>query len=362
MPRSRSRGQSGLSPTDEDSRNEDSREALNAERPPSAESQTGVGAIAVRISRWTTNLLLSAVIVLVALVLGGKLLNLWRPIPPAPQVSDFALPNALDVFDDPQMAVQLDFGDSPVSIFRQQTTSDREEAVQQLLATCGRQLTDCVPPDEPPGESERFLLQNVKMHAAVERPTADTALYRLGKSFPMAVGIRSMQIGDNGTSVDRVVVWGLAVPVHDRKWTLYTFQAKPKGANGDAAASQEKLPIPPDTNHLLTLRFPRQQIVTFKATGNPQDWATFYDQWFDRRDWTRIADWKRRTKNWSCTFRLNENREDGRVANLSFTGSDSESKENSTVWRGFVTERFERPTSAPAVNENNGGTGTTATK
>ncbi|MDH3717994.1 MAG: hypothetical protein OES79_07715 [Planctomycetota bacterium] len=304
-----------------------------------ASNTGGFRKVAARISSWTTNLLVSAVVVLIALLLGGRLLELWRP---TADVATTVVPSgaeALSVFDDPHTPLQLDFGQAPLTVSRQMTRGGREQALQQLRQTCASQLAASVLPAADASRAEQRLLQLIRSRRPLLRPTEQTALYQLDPSFPVTIGTISATGpaagAEDGKLVHRVVVWGLAVPRGDDDWSLYTFRERRDPPDGSAQESFRSVPVPPGVRHLMTIAAQQQTIVAFQGIGDPGQWATFYDDWFQANGWQRPSDWRRGSRNWLGRYRSIDDRQ---LADVSITKDVQPTDGTEPGWRGLITK------------------------
>jgi hypothetical protein len=324
-----------------DERSEAPREDSDKPNQRRAKDDTNYRSVAKRISGWTTNLLATSIVVLIALVFGRKLVQLWRPPSPAPNVST---PQQLAAFDDPFTPLRLKFGDSPVVMHRQPLVGSANEAVEQLCRSCSDQLTSSAPPTGKASPAELMLLHRL----AGRRPRNDSppqsSLYQLDEALPMVVGTKQVAardaVRDDGKDRRRVVTWGIAVPVADNQWTLFSFSHK-SGTDGANLSSDEtaSVALPPTTVHLMTIRWPGGGSVTaFSGNDQPEAWSKFYDEWFDERGFRRGAAWRQGDR-WHARY---SNRRENKIVHydVQFAKSTmySSSEAPSAAWRGMITE------------------------
>ncbi len=148
-----------------------------------------LGQLARRISAWTTNSLITVMLLMIALGFGGQVLNSWHGAgtPPAATPSDS--------LGDAAAPHVLEFGDQAWSI-RRQEFSGREDGVNAALqAACRAAILNARPRGESADADEQELLKRL----AGERPLAEEPgqwrLYRWGEGHPVLIGTRSGEQG-----------------------------------------------------------------------------------------------------------------------------------------------------------------------
>ncbi len=243
-------------------------------------------------TRWACKLLLTAVILLGAILFGSELINLWRPLPeviPTPPIS-------LSVIDDLSAPLQLSFGTSPNIISKQQVTGSMEQAIQQLRSSLHQSTATAPMPLTPAEAAERILLQKLQGTGAVLDTTPDISVHQINEHLPFLVGLRSEAqetYDDSSPKSDtrRVVSWAMATPTAGSTWNLYTFSRQPEAADKEEQA--RTVAIPPETEPLLRIQSPNgSSLLTFKGTGNFESPMVFYDEYFAGRKWERAMDWQ----------------------------------------------------------------------
>ncbi len=243
-------------------------------------------------TRWACKLLLTAVILLGAILFGSELINLWRPLPeviPTPSSS-------LSVIDDLSAPLQLSFGTSPHSISKQQVTCSMEQAIQQLRSSLLHSAATAPMPLTPPETTERELLQKLQGTGAAADTTPDVSVHQINEHLPFLVGVRSEvqgQYDDSSPKTDtrRVVSWAMATPAGGSTWNLYTFSRHPEASDKEEQA--RTVAMPPEAEPLLRIQSPNgSSLLTFKGTGNFESPMVFYDEYFSGRKWERAMDWQ----------------------------------------------------------------------
>ncbi len=243
-------------------------------------------------TRWACKLLLTAVILLGAILFGSELINLWRPLPeviPTPSSS-------LSVIDDLSAPLQLSFGTSPHSISKQQVTCSMEQAIQQLRSSLLQSAATAPMPLTPPETTERELLQKLQGTGAAADTTPDVSVHQINEHLPFLVGVRSEvqgQYDDSSPKTDtrRVVSWAMATPAGGSTWNLYTFSRQPEASDKEEQACT--VAMPPEAEPLLRIQSPNgSSLLTFKGTGDFEGPMIFYDEYFAGQKWERAMDWQ----------------------------------------------------------------------
>ncbi len=221
--------------------------------------------VARRLSRWTTNLLASGLILVLALGVGRQLIGWWRIEPSAagPQAAVDA-----SLSGEAWLPSRLRFGDSPYEIEHRLAHGDRAAAIDQLAAACREQAASFAAPLPPLGEAERQLLAavaeleplatagplrlygslyGVPLVVAVAAPAeqdvvspANTRQTEPEKPAESAPGTESAAAaeptaGALGALRDRVLVWGMAAAAGADDWSLYLFRQR----SGTAQATSQ---------------------------------------------------------------------------------------------------------------------------
>jgi len=268
---------------------------------------SGFALVAKRISSWTTNCVLSALILVAGVAFGRQVLDWWgtdetgTPEPP-PQLA------MTDGLGDPTRAHQLQFGDAPLAMGREMVEGDREEVAKALQASCREMTAAADPPNDVPGASEvRFLASLVGESPVAEEP-GEWQVYQVEAGFPMVAGVRTVASGSGAVEpgqvaqqARRVVTWGLAVPAADRAWALYTFH--PANAATGPTADLAEVPLPPDSRKTMSIRaVGGGAMVAFGGRPEPIAWRTFFDGWFREHEWTAVGSWRRSGSTWHLRY------------------------------------------------------------
>ena len=173
-------------------------------------------ALAKRVSAWTTNSLFTLLVLVVGVGFGRQVTSWWG--------ADTSLPPTVAAsVDDPAAWQMLQFGEASWSLCRRSVMGDKQEAIKQLRAACRQVLLAGPSVDQSPADA-RFLTFLAGC-TPVDQEPGKWRLYELREAFPMTVGVLTRP-----NTQDRVAVWGLAMPMGAKLWTLNTFQQVPSAA------------------------------------------------------------------------------------------------------------------------------------
>ncbi|HET6880425.1 MAG TPA: hypothetical protein VFI31_09735 [Pirellulales bacterium] len=243
----------------------------------------GFGRVARQIADWTTKGLFSALVLVAGLGFGRQVIRWWR----ADDLQDAEPPLAAP-FDpaDPTQPVDVALGDLPYRLVRQTVVGDQQEAMEALRTACGH-LLNSAPAWSPRADAnEQSLLERL---AELEQttivpqndagPASGGRLYEPAPGLPLIVGTRR-QIAEHRSSnatagQNRVILWGLASPAGEKKWTLCLFQANPRGASD----VQREVPLPAGCQRLLALRQSGNEISVFQGPDTCLQYRDFFTAW-----------------------------------------------------------------------------------
>ncbi len=273
-------------------------------------------ALARRIANWTTNCVVTAIILVAGIGFGRQAMRWWAADKAEP-IAESPLLAATDGLGDPWTPHFLQFGDQPWSMWRQSIAADRPAAAAALLANCRRLIETA---DEPP--AAKSLAKPVPptdplggLPPGLEKlkPAAEAAgkwrLYAIEGGFPMVAGVRQFsqnppdKAGSNlAEPPRRVVIWGLAVPVAAKVWTLCVFQP----IAGDGRSKPELFPsrieLPPGSRKLVSMQLgDGGGIVAFTGPEPLAAWKQFFDRCFAQRGW-KTDGWRRAGSTWQARF------------------------------------------------------------
>jgi len=273
-------------------------------------------AVSKRVSRFASNLLISAVILLVALVVGRQMIAWWRTSPPTTggqnsPVQEQPLPG------DPTRSHWLQIGNLPQTFSRQELAGTAEEALSQLRDQCRTAAQNTAPPIGPVKPHEAKLLAQVAQLSPVESEAEHWSLYQHRGPVLLVVAVRTVndenRASRNHEVVDpgvRVVSWGLGFPglagdpnAEIKSWTLLTCDTASESVDG-VKSLLSRLPVPPDAQRTLALAVAEGGgRVGFVGAGSIGPWRQFYDDWFAQNSWSTESEWRNTGAVWHARFR-----------------------------------------------------------
>jgi hypothetical protein len=285
-----------------------SRSALNdAQQPP-----RDFGALAQRISAYTSRVLLSAVVVVAGIGFGRQVLRWWRD--DATDVP-LQLPAAVSGLGRPSAGHEVIVGDRPWSIVRQPFEGDAAAASRALLAACRNAASEIAGTTPPaPGPEERELLARLAGSEPELQIPGGISLYALPDGFPMVVG--TLSGGETAGSDPKgqvegldsaVALWGIAVPVASTGWSLYTFHPEGRPADREPTRLEPtrlEPPLPPGSHRLLQVRAGGgDATILFTGPRQPDVWKAFYDRWAAEVGLQNQNGWQESGGAWLATYR-----------------------------------------------------------
>ena len=292
----------------------------------SAESApSGFARLARRISGWTSNLLATAVVVVASLAVGRQIVQWWRVAPadsPAFGSASIALPEF-----GPAQTLALSGG--AFSLRREEFSGDRAAAAAALRDRCRGAVPVAPGPAAPPDRHEQSLLDRLADAPPVAADD-DWQYFELSDALPIAVVVRdgAMQSDHiaagatggmpsalrghadpkrtawhpNDTAAQRrVVIWAMAFPSAETRWTLYLFHAA--GSAAESSQSPPSFALPPGSRRTLAIGDGSGGALTaFAGKGDPQAWMRFFRDWFASNDWTPTEEWREVGSFWHARF------------------------------------------------------------
>jgi hypothetical protein len=308
-------------------------------------------AVARRMTAWTTNLLATAVVVLLALCVGRQLI-VWYRIEPV--VTGPAESVALANLGDGTEPLELEFGSLGYPLQRRVVRGSLEDATKALVAVCREHLLSA--PLAQFGPAEGRLLELCQQLTPVIHDPGGAEIFSAPQGLPMVVATRPFlsekserplapqaaiepalqparaadaPAGQLGATPRRVVTWGLATPAGAEEWHLYVAHAagdaaspapveiaskSAPGSTGtrldDPQRAGEKqdalqrlvIPLPPGARRTLSVTDARGAGLSAIAGDGPASaWTAYYADWFRRR-WKASGDWQYENGVWRARF------------------------------------------------------------
>ncbi|MCY2993264.1 MAG: hypothetical protein NTY19_36095 [Planctomycetota bacterium] len=217
---------------------------------------SGLAAIARRVAVWTSNLLVTG-IVLVAVLTFGRQFTSWWTSPSGVDNLRLGQGIAMPILGQEQALQILDVGDGPLALGRRTVTGNRAAVLMALRQACRAAATAGPRTARVPGPREVSMLRRTAELPPVEQAPGQWKLYQLEGPLPMVVvvqdgcgptatdGSRAAAAGaaghEAGSTAElpqgetssrllvaepgpRVLSWGLAFPLESETltWTLFT--------------------------------------------------------------------------------------------------------------------------------------------
>jgi hypothetical protein len=271
-----------------------------------APAPSGYARVARRIATWTTNGILSALILVTGLAFGRQVLDWWAS---DAEVSGSMPPQVVmtEGLGDSTRPHRLEFGEAAWVMLRHTAVGGRDEAAAALRAICLEATASGALPDDAIGAAEAEFLASVVGHAPVAEEPGAWQLHELDAGIPLAVGVRlGENVGENetgtadaprGASQSRVAAWGLALPSDAETWTLYTFS--PRQGAGARGGARGEVALPPETVPTLAMHAEGGGgLVGFRADLQPEACRPCFDRHFEATGWQPAGPWRKHGTSW----------------------------------------------------------------
>lgn len=276
---------------------------------PEANSPTGYARLSRRMTTWTTNALVTAMVVALGLAAGRQLQQWWRTEPA--EVDANAKPDFAQGLAEPGALQFIEFGAGGWVMGRQEFAGDTTAAAAALQEVARAVIARSAFPSGPITATERRTLDTL----ANRKPVAaagNWALFEMRPGYPLLLGLRWSEVGAACRAAQsdrparqaeptrqvglkgRVVLSAVGVPARERRWTLYTFGLE--GRDTPHPTGGLDVPVPPGATRGLGIRaVGGAAVLSFKRASGPDECMTFYNQWFSARGWTAPGGWIART-------------------------------------------------------------------
>ncbi len=286
----------------------------DADSPPAAPSFADV---ARRVRIITSNLLATALVLIIGLVIGREVIGWWRedennkrqsavasqPSEPTPTIAQFGV-------NGPPLELRTLMG-------------DRTQALAGLRAMC-RSAIDSTPPITAKSitDEERRLLNTVAKSTPSET-TPQGAIYELPGAIPVVVAVTG-----HDEATRRVAYCGLALSPAQDGWSLYGIRWLNRGEQ----FQNEAFPLPPGTQRVMSLATgATATTLVFSGVGEVANWQAFYERTAEERGWRTLHDWRRVGYDWQASYEAN-------TTSSTITRYDIQlSSDSFGFWRGLVT-------------------------
>jgi len=258
------------------------------------DKNTGFALVAKRLAGWTSNLLVTAIVIVAALTFGRQLTYWWATNPDDahenPQRSGGHVESPLLASE--QATHLVDFGDLPLAMGRRSLAGDKDSVFATLRQECRAAVGQGLSSTRTPGPMETRMLRRTAELNPVEQEPDNWSMYQLDGPIPMVVVVQDspQRVAETG---QRVLSWGLAFPIESEgnQWTLFT--CVPTDGSSAFTVDLPKVPTPPGGRCVMSLRTGNGgAIVCFAGEGGSQDWLRFFEDWFQQQQWSTSEGWQ----------------------------------------------------------------------
>jgi len=283
----------------------------HTEPPDVTSDRTGLGDLARRCRRRTTDLLAIGLLLVVGLALGRQLTAWWNE----PELGSSADP---DIVAGPGTAWttpdDLQLGGLGTTIHRRRVRGDRQTVWSALEVSTQNTAREAGWPASKADRAEQQLLAVLDNRESHTSQQATTSLHRLDGPLPVVVAVRRL------LGARRIVGWGLATRSTTDDWVTWTFAT----AGEDAA---EPVALPTDSQRLLAVGSgDPEQLLVFSGSPEPRDWWTHFETTLLRGGWTLTASPLQQATGWTARWQ----HPDGRTMVISARF------DNSGKWHGML--------------------------
>ena len=253
---------------------------------------TGLGELARRCRRRTTDLLAIGLLVVVGLAVGRQLTAWWNE-PELESISDpLRVTGSGAAWTDPD---DMQLGELGQEIQRRRVSGDRKAAWSALEESTRITASRGGWPESEADPSERQLLavldrQQSRASQPTRSKTAATTLHRLEGPLPMVVAVRQL-LGQR-----RVVGWGLATRSANGHWVTWTFAAA-------GHFPSEAVQLPEGSRRLLAVGSGNpERLVVFSGSAGRDDWWRHFDEQLRLAGWTLGSPADRNANGWTARW------------------------------------------------------------
>lgn len=253
---------------------------------------TGLGELARRCRRRTTDLLAIGLLLVVGLAVGRQLTAWWNE-PELESISDpLSVTGSGAAWTDPD---DMQLGELGQEIHRRRVNGDRQAAWSALEESTRVTASRGGWPEFEADSSERQLLKVLdRQQSRASQPkrfrTAATTLHRLDGPLPMVVAVRQL-LGQR-----RVVGWGLATRSSNGHWVTWTFAAA-------GHLQSEPVQLPEGSRRLLAVGSGNpERLVVFSGSAGRDDWWKHFDQQLRLAGWTLGSPADRNANGWTARW------------------------------------------------------------
>ncbi len=323
----------------------------DSENPKQEAASKTDASIGDRITGWTSNLIATALVIIIALVGGRHLVSSFQPA--SALAAQASQPTLVEAWPELEFC-SLQFGDSTVTIDYSKFEGDREKAYQYLQSKCAvvlkkesgglsaldgsigsigpnesrmlEQCKDLKPILEEPGQWRIFRVGDLGAEKSFDKRNASLSAQSLkALGLPMVIGIRD---DCPGKTPSRLTTWGMALPMAPKpmaqtdesnpttkenkseekaaplaptSWKAYVSSSI-ESSFLSADASDEFMP--PRAERTVAIQSPESVSITGFSGGNCDDVIAFFNHLQIEKSWEISKPWSRAGDTWSVGFHV----------------------------------------------------------
>jgi hypothetical protein len=285
-------------------------------------------ALSRRIIRFSSNLLATAVIIILGLTLGRQVLHWWQSTSPGEGATDNIEVDHLAQLADPQWPHRITFGELPLAFDRVSFVGSQQQALERLRTRC-RELARSEASDSAAWlPASNSVLQQLAEREPVEQGPGWQLVQHVGPVITV-VGLRTRPNDAtkpaDSASQNRVSVvsWGLGLrattsrtdeAISDVRWTLLVCSG-PGQASGSNAA--RVIALPPHSKRTFTAEVQGGgALIGFAGPDTSSSYKAFFDRSLNRQKWHAAAGWKQIGQSWHARFA----KRDGSTCDIQLVG------------------------------------------
>lgn len=295
--------------------------------------------ISKRAFGWICNLLATVLVLSAGLMFSKQVLLWWHGDAAAERAKRETMSvMGADAFSTPGIPLDLELGDWPCVLRREEFSGDKPAARAELRRLCQASLAQAALPAAPAGPAEARMLSGLKNLTPFATLPGGWQLYEQDGPVPLVAAVRSetprasepfpaagkekpassldVPSPENSPSEPaevapvsrRVVSWGLGIHLAGTRWTLLLLTAQAKPPVGDRGWA---VLLPPGAKRSLSLAaFDQESIVAFVGRGPLGLWQQFYDKQLasvatSHLEWRPVGDvWQKRYETASETIEV----------------------------------------------------------
>ena len=284
---------------------------------------------------WVCNLLATVLVLSAGLIFSQQVLLWWHGDEAAERAkSETMAVMGADALATPGMPLDLELGDWPCVLRREEFSGDTPAARAELRRLCEASIAQAALPMAAAGPAELRMLAGLKNQKPFAVLPGGWQLYEQDGPVPLVAAVHSdlQAAGENGAVTQqekpatssgtnvapkpaevasvarRVVSWGLGVRLAGTRWTLMLLTTQAKPPFGDRGWG---VLLPPGAKRSLSLAaFDQESIVAFVGPGPREAWQQFYDKQLasvatSQRAWQPVGEvWQQRYETASETIEV----------------------------------------------------------